>query len=167
MRDKSRQDELNAAVELMYFGYRAMVAKPDRLLAARGLARAHHRILYFVARLGAPRVQELLRTLSVTKQALSGPLADLYAQRLIAWERDPSDGRVKRLSLTPAGRALEGRLSALQRRQFEAIFAAEGDARERAWRAVAERLAAPELARSGRGTLAGAERTTDSPPRAG
>ena len=54
MRDASRQAALDAAIELMYFAYRAMVAKPDRLLAGRGLGRAHHRILYFVARLATP-----------------------------------------------------------------------------------------------------------------
>ena len=150
MREPARQAALNAAIELMYFGYRAMVAKPDRLLATRGLSRAHHRILYFVARLGTPRVHELLRTLGVTKQSLNGPLRDLYAQQLIAWEPDAADARVRKLKLTPTGRALEGKLAALQRQQFETIFAAEGEAHERGWRAVATRLAAAELARSGR-----------------
>ncbi len=150
MREPARQAELNAAIELMHFGYRAMVAKPDRVLAARGLSRVHHRILYFVARLPRPSVNELLRTLAVSKQALNGPLRDLYAQQLIAFERAAEDARVKRLALTPAGRRLEGRLSALQRQQFEAVFAAAGPTAEAGWRAAMALLAAPELARAGR-----------------
>jgi DNA-binding MarR family transcriptional regulator len=150
MRDAERQAALNAAIELMHFGYRAMVAKADRVLAARGLSRVHHRILYFVARLPRPAVNELLRTLAVSKQALNGPLRDLYAQQLIAFERGADDGRVKRLALTPAGKRLEGKLSALQRQQFEAIFAAVGAPGEAGWRAAMAVLAAPELGRSGR-----------------
>lgn len=147
--DPRRPRELDAAIELTHFAYRSMTAKPDALLAARGLSRVHHRILHFVVRLSRPSVGELLRTLGVTKQALNGPLRDLYAQRLVTFERAGDDARVKRLSLTAAGRGLERRLSALQRAQFAAVFAAAGPDAEAAWRAVTALLAGPELVRAG------------------
>lgn len=145
MLDLKRRRELDSAVELTHFAFRAMTARPDALLASRGLSRVHHRILHFVLRLPQPSVTALLRTLGVSKQALNGPLRDLYAQKLISFTRAPDDARVKLLSLTPEGRKLEGRLSALQRAQFAAIFEAEGPAAEAAWRAVMRRLAASEL----------------------
>ena len=145
MIDLNRRLELDAAVELTHFAYRAMTARPDALLAARGLSRVHHRILHFVVRLPKPSVTQLLRTLGVSKQALNGPLRDLYAQKLITYTRAPGDARVKHLSLTPEGRKLEGRLAALQRAQFAAVFEAEGAAAEAAWRVVMARLAAPEI----------------------
>jgi DNA-binding MarR family transcriptional regulator len=148
MVDLNRRLELDAAVELMHFAYRAMTARPDALLASRGLSRVHHRILHFVVRLPRPSVSELLRTLGVSKQALNGPLRDLYAQKLITYVRAPDDARVKHLLLTAEGRKLEGRLAALQRAQFAAIFEAEGAAAEKAWRAVSRRLAQPELAQA-------------------
>jgi DNA-binding MarR family transcriptional regulator len=148
MVDLNRQLQLDAAVELMHFAYRAMTARPDSLLASRGLSRMHHRILHFVVRLPKPSVSELLRTLGVSKQALNGPLRDLYAQKLISYSRAADDARVKHLSLTPEGRKLEGRLSALQRAQFAAVFDASGGSAEAAWRDVTSRLAAPELARA-------------------
>src|SRR4051812_32454348 len=146
MVDLNRRLALDAAVELMHFAYRAMTARPDSLLASRGLSRMHHRILHFVVRLPNPSVSDLLRTLGVSKQALNGPLRDLYAQKLITYTRPADDARVKHLSLTPEGRKLEGRLSALQRAQFASVFDAEGAATEAAWRDVMRRLAAPELA---------------------
>jgi DNA-binding MarR family transcriptional regulator len=149
MADAQRRLDLDAAVELMHFAYRSMTARPDALLASRGLSRVHHRILHFVVRLPKPSVTVLLRTLGVSKQALNGPLRDLYAQKLIAYTRAPDDARVKHLSLTPEGCKLEGRLAALQRAQFAAIFDAEGAAAEKAWRAVTRRLAQPELAHAG------------------
>ena len=145
MHDSQRRLALDAAIELTHFAYRAMTARPDALLATRGLSRVHHRILHFVVRLPKPSVSELLRTLGVSKQALNGPLRDLYAQKLITFERAPDDARVKHLSLTPEGRKLEARLSAQQRAQFAAVFEAEGATAEAAWRSVMQRLAAPEI----------------------
>ena len=150
MAGRSRRASLDAAIELMYFAYRGMVAKPDRVLEARNLGRAHHRVLFFVARLERPTVGELLRTLAVSKQSLNGPLRDLKAQDLIAWERDEGDARVRRLSLTRNGRRLEARLSVLQRRHFAAIFGAGTAAAEAGWRVVMARLAEAERAVSGR-----------------
>ena len=46
----SRETDLNQALELFHFAFRAFTAKPDQLLEARGLQRVHHRILYFVGR---------------------------------------------------------------------------------------------------------------------
>jgi len=148
VKDAKRRAALDAAVELTHFAYRAMTARPDALLAARGLSRVHHRILHFVVRLPKPSVSDLLRTLGVSKQAMSGPLRDLYAQKLIGYERAPDDARVKHLSLTPEGRKLEGRLAALQRAQFAAVFEAEGAEAEAAWRAIMRRLGAHELAQA-------------------
>ena len=73
MPDRDRRAALDAAIELMYFGYRGMVAMPDRLLAERGLGRAHHRILFFVARLKRPTVSEVQRTLAVSNLVFSSP----------------------------------------------------------------------------------------------
>lgn len=149
MVDLIRRRELDAAVELVHFAYRSMTSRPDALLAARGLSRVHHRILHFVVRLPKPSVGDLLRTLGVSKQALNGPLRDLYAQKLITYTRAPGDARVKHLQLTAEGRRLEGRLAALQRAQFAAVFEAEGAAAEKAWRTVTRGLAEPELAHAG------------------
>ena len=38
-----------AAMEAFFFGYQAFTAKPDEMLAKRGLSRVHHRILFFIA----------------------------------------------------------------------------------------------------------------------
>lgn len=138
------------ASELMYFAYRGFVAEADRILEARGLNRAHHRLLFFVGRLKRPTVGELIRTLAVSKQTLAGPLRDLKGQDLVAWTADADDARVKRLALSAAGRRLLTRLSATQRRSFARAFAAAGAPASAAWFATMRLLAAEELERSGR-----------------
>ena len=65
----------------MHFALRAVIAEPDRILAARGLTRMHHRILFFVAHSPGMSVGELQTTLDVTKQALNASMTrDLAAQ---------------------------------------------------------------------------------------
>jgi len=65
--DSSREVELNAALELMHFAYRAFTAGPDRILEGRGLQRVHHRILYFVGRHPGISVNGLLAILAVSR----------------------------------------------------------------------------------------------------
>lgn len=146
----TRREHLGTAIELLHFAYRAMIAKPDEVLAARGFTRVHHRILYFVARSPGMSVNTLLRTLGVTKQALNRPLRELCTQRLIAMGRSVEDGRVKHLRLTATGRRLEARLSALQQEHFATAFDFAGPAAEEGWRRAMAALAAPELMKSGR-----------------
>ena len=155
--DVSRPEALDAAIELMHFGYRAMIAGPDRLLRRRALTRVHHRVLHFVARAPGTSVNALLRTLGVSKQALHAPLRTLTARGLVVHARSPRDARVKALSLTPAGRRLEASLSRLQRTQFAGVFAHVGARDEAGWRRVMTVLAARELA-AARHTLPGTAR---------
>lgn len=146
MVDPSAEVAGRRAIEDLYFGYRAFTAVPDRLLAARGLARAHHRVLYFVRRQPGIGVGELLATLAVSKQALNRPLKDLERADLIHLVADESDGRARRIRLTPAGEALEAELTASQIRLLDEAFAGIDDAARESWHTVMHRLAGTQAA---------------------
>ncbi len=141
MVDQNRRRELDEALELLHFAFRAVVANPDRMLAQRGLSRVHHRILYFVRRSPGGSVNRLLRTLGVSKQALNAPLRTLVQEKLITISYSPEDRRVKQLELTARGRELEDTLSGDQRRRFAAAFERLGKSQEAAWRKVMRALA--------------------------
>lgn len=141
MVDLKREAELNQALELLHFGFRAIVAKPDELLEARQLTRVHHRILFFVCKTPNISVNELCRTLGISKQALHAPLRQLFDQNLVEYRLAATDRRVKQLCLTEAGAALERQLSGYQRDQFEAIFTQVGSKAEANWRKVMHLLA--------------------------
>lgn len=127
---------LDGALALLHFGFRAIVAEPDRILARRGLGRPHHRILFFVARQPECTVGDLLALLGITKQALHGPMRQLVARGLLRSEVDPQSRRSRRLSLSRSGLSLEAKLSGIQREQFAQAFASTGQAAERGFRAV-------------------------------
>ncbi|MBD3887389.1 MarR family transcriptional regulator [Phormidium tenue FACHB-886] len=136
-----REKELNEALEALHFAFRAVVAKPDAILAERGLSRVHHRILYFISRKPGLSVNELLATLGISKQSLNGPLRQLTQLGLVESNVDTTDRRIKRLTLTPPGLCLEGQLSGDQRQRFARVFEVAGLEGETAWRKVMHLLA--------------------------
>ena len=132
----NRQDELNLALESMHFGFRAMTYRPDQRLAELGLARVHHRLLYFVARHPDCSINELLGTMRITKQYLNRPMRQMIDLGYIAQRTDSSDHRVRRLSLSARGKKLEHELTEVQRRRFAEIFKQAGPTAEKYWRQV-------------------------------
>ncbi|GAB2892331.1 MULTISPECIES: MarR family winged helix-turn-helix transcriptional regulator [Microvirgula] len=132
---------LNDPISLMYYTYRAFTSKPDEMLAARGLARVHHRILHFVGSNPGISVNMLLRVLGVSKQAVNAPLRHLQEQQLIVAGIASHDRRVKELRLTDSGQSLLGQLSENQLRMMDEIAASVGEADMAAWWRVMARLA--------------------------
>ncbi len=132
----TREDELNRALESMYFGFRAMTFQPDQRLAQLGLTRVHHRVLYFIARQPGCSVNELLQRMRVSKQYLHQPLRKLIALGYVTQQPDRKDRRVKRLRLSTRGKKLESELTGTQRARFAEIFDEVGPGAERQWRQV-------------------------------
>lgn len=141
-----REQELNEALEALHFAFRAVVAKPDAILAERGLSRVHHRILYFIGRQPGLSVNELLATLGISKQSLNTPLRQLTELGLVESKIDTTDRRIRRLTLTPSGSCLEQQLSGDQRQRFAKVFEVVGQEGETAWRQVMHLLAEDILA---------------------
>lgn len=121
-----REPEIRRGIELLYFGYTNMIRGADAILDARGLGRAHHRALYFIARQPGLAVSDLLRLLAITKQSLSRVLADLVSRGLVAQQVGTSDRRQRLLSLTAEGAELEGLLFDAVRERMAAAYAQAG-----------------------------------------
>ena len=132
----TREQELNQALESMHFDFRAMIFKPDQRLAELGLARIHHRLLYFIARHPDCSINELLLIMHISKQYLHQPLKKLVARGYVRQKTDSQDRRIKRLRLTAKGNKLEYELSETQRHRFAEIFRQVGPAAEKHWRQV-------------------------------
>jgi DNA-binding MarR family transcriptional regulator len=135
------RDRLIEAWRVMHFALRAVIAEPDRMLAARGLTRVHHRILFFLARTPGLSVGELQATLDVTKQALNTPLKQLREQGLLDFAKADHDARVKKLELTADGAALESKLTGEQLQMFSAAFTEHSHEAVNGWFAVTQSLA--------------------------
>ena len=121
-----REEELRYSIELLFFAYRDFTAEADKVLAKRGLGRAHHRVLYFVAREPKISISALLTILNITKQSLSRVLSTLIDQKYITQESGKDDKRQRLLSLTEKGLALERELTAIQKNRFSKAYKAAG-----------------------------------------
>lgn len=136
----SDEAHLRSAIERFFFAYRAFTEPPDRILGEQGLGRVHHRILYFVGRHAAIAVSELLAILRVSKQALNAPLRRLIELELIEMVPSQHDRRVRLLSLTASGSALEARLTGSQIDLLRGAFSSAGAEAEAGWQEVMVRL---------------------------
>lgn len=139
-----RSSDLRPAMEAFFHAYMAFTAKPDEILAKRGLARVHHRIMFFVARRPCLSVKELLASLGVSKQAINIPLRQLIEMNLIQTSGDHQDRRIKRLQLTEEGHRLEQDLHRQQVRLLERAFARTGQQAVEGWLSVNQELAEGE-----------------------
>ncbi len=121
-----REAEIRRGIELLYFGYSSMIREADVILADRGLGRAHHRTLYFIARQPGLTVSALLRLLAITKQSLSRVLADLIRAGLVVQTVGTCDRRQRLLTLTPAGADLEAELFEALKARMAAAYGSAG-----------------------------------------
>ncbi|WP_339028489.1 MarR family transcriptional regulator [Bradyrhizobium symbiodeficiens] len=134
--------DLDAALELMYYGWRGMTLEADEYLAEQGLSRPHHRILYVVARRPDIAIGSLLEVLGISKQALSRPLNLLVERKLVTSKRSPAQHRSKLLRLTAAGQRIEQRASDHERNVMRQAFDRVGACGAAAWMAVMGAIAA-------------------------
>lgn len=121
-----RESEVRRGIELLYFGYSNLTRSVDQGLAAQGLGRAHHRVLYFVARQPDLTVSELLGLLAITKQSLGRVLGELTDRGLVEMRPGERDRRQRLLRLTPAGQTLEAELFDTIRMRLSAAYASAG-----------------------------------------
>ena len=128
-------------MEAFFYSYRAFTAKPDEMLARRGLSRVHHRILFFIARNPGLSVSQLLAALGVTKQALNVPLRQLLERDLIRSEACDNDKRRRLLELTAEGGKLEKALRQERGRLLQRAFGEAGEDAVRGWLAVNQAIA--------------------------
>jgi DNA-binding MarR family transcriptional regulator len=128
--------DLDAALELMYYGWRGMTLMADQYLATLGLSRPHHRILYVVARQPDISIGALIEVLGISKQALNRPLSLLLQRDLLTSSRSVEQHRSKLLRLTEAGKRIEQRASDHERKALREAFDHVGPRGAAAWMAV-------------------------------
>ncbi len=132
-------------MEDFFFAYQAFTAKPDEMLARRGLSRVHHRILFFIARDPGLSVSQLLSYLGVTKQALNIPLRQLQEMQMVESIIASDDKRKRQLGLTAEGARLEQALRREQSRLLARVIEATGTPSLQGWMAINSALAGERL----------------------
>ena len=135
-----RETEIRRGVELLYFGNSHLTRAIDQGLASKGLGRAHHRALYFIARQPNLTVSALLGLLAITKQSLGRVITELTDRGLIEMRPGERDRRQRLLRLTAEGSAFENELFEALRERLSAAYASAGQSAVGGFWAVLEGL---------------------------
>ena len=118
--------EMRVAQDLLFFAYRDFTNVADKVLEELGLGRAHHRALHFIGRNPGITVSGLLAILRITKQSLARVLNALVDQGYVGQAPGFEDRRLRLLTLTEAGQALERRLFEGQREKLAHAYRSAG-----------------------------------------
>lgn len=121
-----REPEIRRGLELLYFGNAHVTRSIDRGLAKKGLGRAHHRALYFIARKPNMAVSDLLALLGITKQSLGRVLGELTERGYVETRPGERDRRQRLLRLTEEGQAFEAELYDALRERLAAAYSEAG-----------------------------------------
>jgi DNA-binding MarR family transcriptional regulator len=134
------EDKLLEFAELLFFAYRDFTRDPDAILKDFGFGRAHHRVLHFVNRHSGLRVADLLEILTITKQSLGRVLKQLIDKGYIVQRAGSADRRERLLFPTERGRALAERLAAPQLVRLAEALRAAGPGSEAVLRRFLEAM---------------------------
>jgi DNA-binding MarR family transcriptional regulator len=118
--------EMRMAQDLLFFAYRDFTNVADKVLEELGLGRAHHRALHFIGRNPGITVSGLLAILRITKQSLARVLNALVDEGYVSQAAGYEDRRLRLLTLTDKGKALEQRLFGSQREMLSQAYRAGG-----------------------------------------
>ncbi len=139
-----REPEIRRGIELLYFGSTHVTRSIDRGLARKGMGRAHHRALYFIARKPDMAVSDLLALLGITKQSLGRVLSELTDRGYVEARPGERDRRQRLLRLTKEGEAFEADLYDALRERFAAAYSEAGQGAVSGFWAVLEGLVPEE-----------------------
>jgi DNA-binding MarR family transcriptional regulator len=118
--------EMRMAQDLLFFAYRDFTNVADKVLEELALGRAHHRALHFIGRNPGITVSGLLAILRITKQSLARVLNALVDEGYVSQAPGYEDRRLRLLTLTDKGKALEQRLFESQREKLSQAYRAVG-----------------------------------------
>ncbi len=144
MIDLKKQTVQQSAMAEFFFAYQAFTAKPDEILARRGLSRVHHRILFFIAQSPGLSISQLLADLGVSKQALNIPLRQLLEMDLVQSSTASADKRKRELGLSREGEKLEQALRKEQTRLLQRALDSAGSEAMSGWLAFNQALGHPQ-----------------------
>ncbi|MEA2725800.1 MAG: hypothetical protein QOD93_5595 [Acetobacteraceae bacterium] len=128
--------EMRLAQDLLFFAYRDFTNVADQVLEELDLGRAHHRALHFIGRNPGITVSGLLAILRITKQSLARVLNALVDQGFVAQAPGFEDRRLRLLTLTDKGQALEKRLFDAQRDRIAQAYRTAGPQAVQGFRTV-------------------------------
>ena len=101
-----KDDQLKGLIEKLFTSYRESFSDARKVLDKYSIGIAHHKVLHLLSMYEGITISNLLKKLKITKQSLNRVLKDLIKLKLISFQKDQQDTRVKHIFLTIRGREI-------------------------------------------------------------
>jgi DNA-binding MarR family transcriptional regulator len=142
-----KDSSVRGGLDLLVFAHKSHLQRADDELDTLGLGRAHHRMLYFVARRPGMMTSELIDMLQITKQSAARVLSALMDKGYLRQATCEHDRRRRLLYLTCEGAALEERIAAELRQNMKRAYSEAGEEAVHGYWVLMQRLMTPEMRR--------------------
>jgi len=98
-----KDDQLKKFIEKLFIGYRESFADARKTLEKYSLGTAHHKVMHLLSIYKGITISDLLKKLKITKQSLNRVLKDLDKLKVLSFQKDEKDTRIKHVFLNEKG----------------------------------------------------------------
>jgi len=123
-----KDTQLKQLVEKLFISYRESFADAKKTLDKYSIGIAHHKVLHLLSMYQGITISKLLKKLKVTKQSLNRVLKDLIKLKVIFFEKDQKDTRVKHIFLNEKGEEIFKEIFSTQKKRiYNALLNSSSD----------------------------------------
>ena len=110
--------QLKDLIEKLFISYRESFSDARKVLDKYSIGIAHHKVLHLLSMYEGITISELLKKLKITKQSLNRVLKDLIILKVIFFQKNKQDTRVKHIFLNDKGREMFDEIFIAQKKRL-------------------------------------------------
>tara|TARA_B110001450_G_C17163661_1_gene296324 strand:- start:45 stop:482 length:438 start_codon:yes stop_codon:yes gene_type:complete len=114
--------QLKDIIEKLSTSYRETFSDAKEVLNKYSIGIAHHKVLHLLSMYEGITISELLIKLKITKQSLNRVLKDLIKIKMIFFQKDQKDTRVKHVYLNDKGKEIFDEVFMIQKKRIHAAL---------------------------------------------
>ena len=113
-----KDTQLKDLIEKLFISYRETFSDARKVLEKYSIGIAHHKVLHLLSMYEGITISELLIKLKITKQSLNRVLKDLIKIKMIFFQKDHHDTRVKHIFLNDKGKKIFNEIFVVQKKRI-------------------------------------------------
>jgi len=114
--------QLKDLIEKLFISYRESFSDARKVLDKYSIGIAHHKVLHLLSMYEGITISELLKKLKITKQSLNRVLKDLIILKVIFFQKNKQDTRVKHIFLNDKGREMFDEIFIAQKKRLHSAL---------------------------------------------
>jgi DNA-binding MarR family transcriptional regulator len=114
--------QLKELIEKLFTSYRESFSDARKVLDKYSIGIAHHKVLHLISMYEGITISEMLKKLKITKQSLNRVLKDLTITKIIFFQKNQRDTRVKHTFLSDNGKKIFDEIFTTQKKRIHNAF---------------------------------------------